>query len=51
MLAPNRPAGVSGLWSLLGAKRTWLGHSEIDAIDPKETWSEPLFDHLVGALL
>src|SRR6266699_3868814 len=37
IMAPNRPAGVSGLWSLLGAKRTWLGHSEIDAIDPKAT--------------
>ncbi len=23
-VAPNRPAGMSGLWSLLGAKRTWL---------------------------
>ncbi len=22
-----------------------------DAIDPKETWSEPLLDHLVSALL
>jgi hypothetical protein len=27
------------LWSLLGAKRTWLGHSVIDAIDPSRTLS------------
>ncbi len=25
------------LWSLLGAKRTWLGHSGIDAFDPKKS--------------
>ncbi len=27
-LAPNRPAGMSALWSLSGAKRTWLGLAE-----------------------
>src|SRR6266700_1811146 len=37
VLAPNRPAGMSGLCSLLGAKRTWLGHGEIDAFDPSQT--------------
>src|SRR5216684_8205185 len=36
-IAPNRPAGMSGLWSLLGAKRTCVGHGGIDAIDPSET--------------
>src|SRR6266487_890679 len=35
--APNRPAAMSALWSLLGARRTWLGHSGIDAIDPFQT--------------
>ncbi len=29
------------LWSLLGAKRTWLGHSGIDAFDPTRTWPSP----------
>ncbi len=28
LLAPNRPAGMSALWSLSGAKRTWLGLAE-----------------------
>src|SRR6266566_252158 len=37
IMAPNRPAGMSGLWSLLGAKRTWLGHGGIDAFDPERT--------------
>jgi hypothetical protein len=36
-MAPNGPAGMSGLWSLLGAKRTWLGHGGIDAFDPIRT--------------
>src|SRR5216683_1535419 len=36
-LAPNRPAGMSALWSLLGSKRTCLGHGGIDAFDPSET--------------
>jgi len=46
LLAPNRPAGMSALWSLLGAKRTWLGHGGIDAFDPIRTFIEtfiPIF--------
>ena len=46
VVAPNRPAGMSGLWSLLGAKRTWLGHGGIDAFDPIRTFIEtfiPIF--------
>src|SRR6266571_8446367 len=38
VLAPNRPADMAGLWSLLRAKRTWLGHGGIDAFDPN-VWS------------
>jgi len=40
VVAPNRPAGMSGLWSLLGAKRTWLGHGGIDAFDPTRTLAD-----------
>src|SRR5229473_3597594 len=38
LLAPNRPADMSGLWSLLRAKRTWLGHGGIDAFGRVEMW-------------
>jgi hypothetical protein len=36
---------------LIGVDRKWLAEGQTDAIDTKETWSEPLLDQLVSALL
>ena len=48
-MAPNRPGGMSDLWSLMAAKRTWLGHGGIDAFDPFRTLVAVSLDHLVRA--
>jgi hypothetical protein len=39
LLALSGHTAMTALRSLLGVKRTWLGHCQNDAIDPKRTWA------------
>ena len=48
-MAQMRSADQARKCLLFGVDRTYLGHHETDALDPKRTWRALLLDRLVGA--
>jgi hypothetical protein len=48
-LAQMRSANRARKCLLFGVDRTYRGHHETDAFDPKRTWHTRLLNHLVGA--